>query len=334
MPSFVGWVTHLYTNKNDLGQQDRSEAPSQGGGPIDPVAPSAMKRLLLIALLRGLASLSWPAIQRMGGLVGRLLVVVPNRQRRDALINIRLCFPDLSPAEQVALRDRSLIEFARTFLEVSALWLWPVERVMALVREEVGTELIESGDAKGLILLAPHLGAWEMTGLYLATKGPVTSMYRPQRHVDDLIRNGRQRNGARLVPDDVTGVKRLLRALKQGEITGILPDQAAREESGSAYAPFFGVPASTMLLVQGLARRTGARVVCLFAERLPDGQGFRMRWVPAPDGVADPDPVTAATALNAAVEACIRICPEQYQWTYRRFRRRPDGGPSPYTGPS
>ncbi|MGB5718252.1 MAG: hypothetical protein WBN81_14325, partial [Gammaproteobacteria bacterium] len=34
---------------------------------------------------------------------------------------------------------------------------------------------------------------------------------------------------------------------------------------------------------------------------------------------------TAVTATNQAVEDCVRECPEQYQWSYRRFKTRPEG---------
>lgn len=293
-----------------------------------------MKRFFWIILLKAIALLPWVGIQGLGGLVGRLLLKTSNRQRRDALINIRLCLPELNGQQQLELRRRTMIHFAKTYVELSALWMWRPQRVLALIKRESRADLLQAEAGRGVIVLSPHLGAWELAGLYLASKGPTTSMYRPQRHLDDVILAARQRSGASLVPDDVSGVKRILKALKKGEFVGILPDQVAREESGSVFAPFFGVPAVTMLLVAGLARRTKARVVFLFAERLPDGQGYHMHCLPAPAGIADRDDGIAAAALNRGVEDCIRICPEQYQWAYRRFRRRPDNGPSPYTGPS
>jgi KDO2-lipid IV(A) lauroyltransferase len=293
-----------------------------------------MKRLLIIAILRGVGLLPWGGIQAVGRLLGELLVWVPNRQRRDALINIRLCLPKLGTAEQLALRRRSMIQFARTFVEMAAMWLWSPERVLALVRRESGTELLQREPGRGLIVLAPHLGSWELAGLYMASRGGITSMYRPQPHLDDLILTARQRSGASLVPDDVSGVKRLLRAVKKGGQIGILPDQVTREGTGSVFAPFFGIPAVTMLLVAGLARRSGARVVFLFAERLPGGRGFHLHCLPAPAGIDAENDQVAAAALNQGVEGCIRLCPEQYQWTYRRFRRRSDNSPSPYAGSS
>ena len=295
-----------------------------------------MKRFLGLVLLKSIALLPWAGIQGLGRLLGELLLRKPNRQRRDALINIRLCFSELSEEQQLELRRQAMIHFAKTYVELAALWLWPTERVLTLVRKESGVELLQREPGEGLIALTPHLGAWELTALYGASKGtgPSAIMYRPQRHLDDVILAARQRAGVTLVPDDVSGVKRLLRTLKQGGRVGILPDQVAREESGSVFAPFFGVPAVTMLLVAGLARRTKARVVFIVAERLPGGEGFHIHCLPAPEGVDDADDEVAAAALNRGVEACIRIAPEQYHWAYRRFRRQPNDGPSPYTGPS
>jgi KDO2-lipid IV(A) lauroyltransferase len=135
------------------------------------------------------------------------------------------------------------------------------------------------------------------------------------------------------VPTDQHGIRRLLQALRKGGYLGILPDQAPKANKGSVFAPFFGVPAFTMLLVNKLARKTGARVVFLFAERLPKGGGYALHCLPAPRGIDSEDEVEAASALNLGVEECVRICPEQYVWAYKRFRSRPNDVPHPYRGP-
>jgi KDO2-lipid IV(A) lauroyltransferase len=289
---------------------------------------------LPIALLRSLSGLPWSYIQTIGHILGLALVWIPNRQRRDALINIRLCFPELTNTEQLVLRRRAIQQFARTFVEMAALWLWQPKRVLALVKQETGTELLQPEPGCGLILLTPHLGAWELAGLCMAARGKITSMYRPLtfKPLDRLILAARQRNGGILVPDNVSGVKKLLRALKRGEMVGILPDQVTREETGSTFAPFFGVPAATMLLVAGLARRSQAKVVFVWVQRLSDNTGFHLHCLPAPIGIDSSDDAIAAAALNQGIQQCIEICPEQYQWTYRRFRRRPNQESSPYKG--
>lgn len=293
----------------------------------------AWKEWLIEKLARGIARLPFGAAQALGWLIGFMLAWLPNKQRRNTLVNLRLCYPDWSEAEVRRFRDLSLREEAKTFIEIAYLLLRPVSRVLSLIRETHGLEWLERSQGRGLIVLSPHLGAWEMAGLYLSTRGPTTTLYKPQPLGDALVRQARARGGADLVPTDNAGIRRLLQALRRGEYLGILPDQEPRAEKGSVFAPFFGAPALTMLLVNRLARKTGAPVVFLFALRLPWARGFALHCLPAPEGVDSADDETAAAALNQGVEACIGFCPEQYVWSYKRFRTRPDGGPHPYRGP-
>ncbi len=185
---------------------------------------------------------------------------------------------------------------------------------------------------QGLIVLSPHLGCWEIAGLYLASRGSVTSLYRPPRKAlfEPIIKHARERSGAELVPTDAQGVRRLYKVLQAGGVTGILPDQQPDSNKGAVFAPFFGVPALTMLLVNRLVRKTGAKVVFCYAERLPAGRGFHIHYLPAASDLAADDPMTAAQALNQGVESCIRLAPEQYQWSYKRFKDQPAGSTSPY----
>jgi KDO2-lipid IV(A) lauroyltransferase len=180
---------------------------------------------------------------------------------------------------------------------------------------------------RGVLLVSPHLGSWEIIGLYVGPRHPMVCMYRPprQQSFDTIVRESRQRTGTRVVPTDAHGIRVLMQSLKNGEVVGILPDQDPRDASGSVFAPFFGVQANTMTLISRLAAKTGAAVLFGFAERLPLGRGFRLNLLPAAAEVADPDPLRAATALNAGVEACVRMAPAQYQWNYKRFRSRPAG---------
>jgi Kdo2-lipid IVA lauroyltransferase/acyltransferase len=285
------------------------------------------------ALAQLTARLPLPVIHRLGVAVGWAFARWPNRQRRNALINIGLCLPELSPAEQVRLRDRNLIEFGKTYLEIGHLWLRPLGQVQSLVREVRGAELLQRAPGQGLIVLSPHLGAWELAGLHLARQGPTAIFYKPQRYLDDLILAARRRSGAELAPITARGIRVLVQALERGDYVGVLPDQEPKENKGAVFAPLFGIPAFTMLLVQRLARRTGAPVIFMFAERLPAGTGFRVHCIAAPEGIDSPDDLVAATALNRGIEQCVRTCPEQYVWPYKRFRRRPDGEPGLYTGP-
>lgn len=293
----------------------------------------AAKDALARGAVRAMAHLPLGALHRLGGAIGWLVSRYPNRQRRNALINIGICLPHLSREEQLALRNRNLAELARTYLEIGYLWLRPVDEVFGLIREVRGAEHLQRPPGKGLIVLSPHIGAWELAGQHLTRQGPTAIFYKPQKYLDDLILAARRRNGATLAPITAKGIRVLVQALEQGDYVGILPDQEPKADKGAVFAPLFGIPAFTMLLVNRLARRTGAPVIFMFAERLPQAAGFRIHCIPAPEGIDSADDQVAAAALNRGIEACIRTCPEQYVWSYKRYRRRPEGAPKIYTGP-
>jgi KDO2-lipid IV(A) lauroyltransferase len=293
----------------------------------------SFRERLAVLILRALSLLPLLLVRYLGIFVGWLMLVIPNKQRRNALINIRLCYPDLDEEEALAFRRRSLLEYGKTYSEVAYLWMRPAEHVLSLIREVTGSELLCREDGRGVIVLSPHLGAWELAGLYLSTQGPTTTLYKPQPELNWLIREVRGRGGAELVPTDPRGIRRLMQALRRGGFVGILPDQEPKAHRGSVFAPFFGIPAFTMLLINRLARKTEARVIFLFAERLPGAKGYRIHCQPAPEGIDAEDDVTGATALNLGIEAAVATCPEQYVWAYKRFRKRPQGMPKLYIGP-
>lgn len=291
-----------------------------------------MQATLIRALLRLLALLPLRAAHAVGAGLGHLAWLLAADARRATLTNLALCMPELSPAERRRLARRSLVETGKTVAEMGALWFWSAERVRRLMREVRGAETLRAAlsHGKGVICLTPHLGAWELTSQFCVEHGPITCLYRPPRmeELGDMVRTARERMGARLVPTTPGGIKTLYGALDRGESVGILPDQDAG--AGGVFAPFFGQPASTMTLVQRLVRRSGATVVLLYAERLPKGRGYRIHLEPAPEGIGDPDPQAAIAALNHGIEQCVRALPEQYQWSYKRFKTRPPGVPPHY----
>jgi KDO2-lipid IV(A) lauroyltransferase len=283
---------------------------------------------LALWLLRLFALMPLWLSQALGAGVGWLFGLIPSSLRRVAAINIGLCLPELSPAAQRRLVRRSLRELGKAMMELGALWLWPTQRLLPLVREVRGEALLQRAvaEGKGVILAAPHLGAWELAGIYISTRWPLTSLYRPSRlaEFDGHMRAARQRAGATLVPTDAGGVRALFKALGRNESVGILPDQEPAREAG-VFAPFFGVQTNTMVLLPRLVQRSGAPVLFVFAERLAWGRGYILHFKPAPAGMDDGDLAVAAAALNLGVEACVREVPAQYQWVYKRFKSRPPG---------
>jgi len=273
-----------------------------------------------------------PLSHAIGKLLGWLFFVVPNEHRALSARNLALCFPQLSRWQRLQLLRRSLEETGKTIMEVPLIWCGSGRRVMGLVKKKSGEEAVREAmsSGRGMIAVSPHIGSWEMSGLYLSNHYDITSMYRPPRYASlaGLMRHGRERLGAHLVPTDASGIKLLMQALRQGKMIGVLPDQDPRD-TGGVFAPFFGIPANTMTLLPKFAQKSGAAVIYAFAERLSWGRGFHLHFIPAPE-VGSSDMTVAATAVNAAVEACVRIAPAQYQWSYKRFRTRPAGESSLY----
>lgn len=284
-------------------------------------------------LLRAVSHLPLPLLHAIGALLGWLFFFFSNRHRRIAERNINLCFPQLNLLQRRELLRRSMMETGKAMTEAPVLWCREGRKVMQLVRQVEGGDLLEAGikRSKGVIIAGPHLGCWEMLGLYLSDNYPTTSLYRPPRYTvfDQLMKQGRQRLGANLVPTDASGIKQLLKALKKGEVSGILPDQDPRE-TGGLFAPLFGIQANTMTLLNRLANKSGATVLIGFAERLPRGQGYHIHFLPLPDEIGGSDAEASVRVLNEGIEKAISMAPAQYQWSYKRFRTRPEGEPSVY----
>ena len=272
--------------------------------------------------LHGVASgLAWP------------LSWLSFRESKVAWVNLQLCFPDLSPAERRRRHRQALRETLCMLLEGGRVWTRPLGQALGWVREVSGLEHVEAArsEGRGVIVAAPHLGNWELFGQYLSSLGPLSIVYRePQwAPAHQILLHGRGGSTVEQLPAQPSSVRKMLKALRDGRLLGILPDQQPKLGEGE-FAPFFDIPALTMTLMSRLAEKSGVAVVFGFAERLPRG-GFKVHFLPAPAAIADPDPQRAAAALNQGVEACLARAPWQYQWTYKRFSRRPaDGSRNPY----
>ena len=265
-------------------------------------------------------------LHALGAAIGWLWLRAGFREARVAAINLRLCFPELTDDQHRSLLQETLAQTGRTATELTWLWTRSAATVNAGIHVVEGEPLfldaIASG--RGLLIAAPHLGTWEALNLYLSRTAPVAILYRPPRQpwVEALINHCRGRFGAEPVRAEAAGVRTLMKRLKDGGVVGILPDQQPKVGEGE-FAPFFGRPALTMSLFPRLAQRTGAKVLFAWAERLPKGAGFAVRFF-------DSREIHDTAALNVAVESLARSAPAQYQWTYKRFGIQPDGAKSPY----
>jgi KDO2-lipid IV(A) lauroyltransferase len=266
-------------------------------------------------LLRLVARLPLPLLHAAGAVLGWLIYLCSSRFRRYLRSHLELAgYPD------AGMRRSSILETGKTLLELPAVWLRNHADSAALVTDVVGWESVERAleGKRGLILLTPHLGCWEISAQYFSLRHPLTVMYRPPKvgALGPLMRAGRDRESMKSVPADVSGVRALYRALRRGEAIGMLPDQVPGGGEGE-WTRFFGRPAYTMTLAMRMAGSSGAPVLIAFAERLEAGRGFRIHVEPMPAALPNESP---ARRMNRALELLIRRNPDQYLWAYNRYK--------------
>ena len=291
-----------------------------------------MKFFLFKLTLLITALLPLKFIHLLGSFMGKLSWLSNSRIRRIAEKNIQLCFPELDHFQQEKLVKQTLNETGKVILETGKMWQGNTNKTLSLVRDCENQHLIDDALAqkKGVIIAMPHYGSWELTSLYCAKHYQLTTMYAPQADikVDHLIRQARQRTGANLVQTDTSGIRSLSKALKQGEVISILPDQSPK--SNGIFAPFFGHPCYTMTLLSKLAQRNNATVIFTYAKRLDDDSGFKIIFREASQEISQLNIEESVVEINFNIEKLIRETPHQYQWTYKRFKEQPEGTPSVY----
>lgn len=279
----------------------------------------------MTALARLFARLPLGFVHFLGGLLGWLTYWAGAKYRRRLRENLRASGVASASARFQPLLRNAITSAGKAMLEIIVIWFRPEAEVLKLVRQIQGWEHVEAARAagKGVILLTPHLGCFEIAGLYCGAHFPFTELYRPPKlaWLEPWMRAGRSRGHIDLATTDYAGVKKLLAALKRGEAIGALPDQVPSQGDG-AWVDFFGRPAYTMTLMSRLQQKTGAAIIIFYAQRLEDGQGYAIRYMPPLPPLSE-NTAQAAQQLNAAIESAIRNCPEQYLWSYNRYKGTP-----------
>lgn len=277
----------------------------------------------MVFIFRILSRLPLRAVHALGALLGRLIYLLSLTYRRHVREN--LAQAGIDPA----LRGAVAAESGKQMLELARIWLRPLEEANAQVVEVVGRDCLDAAlaEGRGVLFLTPHLGCFEITAQYLSSFGDITVLYRPPKSAaaQELILTGRKRARLHLAPADLSGVRALIKALKKGQMVGMLPDQAPKTGEG-VWLDFFGRPAYTMTLAARLSE-TGATTLLTWGERLPQGRGYRIHFQPLTPPLSGTTQ-ERAQQINHAVEALVRQCPAQYLWGYNRYKR-PRGAEAP-----
>lgn len=277
---------------------------------------------MLVALFRLLSKLPLPVLHALGTTLGWLVFLASPSYRHRLKENI-------ARAGYASSLRASIAESGKSILELTFVWCAPPERVLRSAVIE-NWELAQAAlDAQqGVIFLTPHLGCFEIIAQAIAAKTPLTALYRPPRKdvLKPLIEGARARQNLSLAPANLSGVRTLLKDLKKGKAIGLLPDQVPQNGEG-VWADFFGKPAYTMTLPAKLQKMTGAPIILSYAERLPHGRGYLIRFVPFNETLGDSAEQQART-INRAMEDLIVRCPAQYFWSYNRYKT-PEGVSAP-----
>lgn len=288
---------------------------------------------LAIGLIKLLGTIPFSTAQKIGAGIGWLALKRRTRAREVARLNLSMVYPDLPEQQRDQLLQQCLYEHGKTLAETGPLWGYDSKRGFGLIKkvhnEHLFDELV-AGDHGGM-LLAPHLGNWEIINNYVAQRCPITIMYRPAK-IEVFNRwmvKSREQVGCQLVPTTREGIAGLFHALKNKHLVGFLPDQEPSRKSG-VFAPFMGLETLTPKLPHELLLKTGARALYALTRRLPNAQGFELYFIQPDGALYSDDAVVSATSMNRSIAECIAMCPEQYQWTYKRFKCRPEAEPDPY----
>lgn len=283
-----------------------------------------------LAMVWLLHLLPLPLLAAVGRGMGLLLYPLARERRNVTLVNLRLCFPELSGAERKRIARRHFQSVARAFLEHGILWWSSKARIQKLVRIE-GLEHWQAVADKPVIWLAPHFVGLDMGGSRIITEWKGISMYGKQKNAafDRVLLNGRTRFVEPVLFSRQDGIRAVVKAMRSGLPFYYLPDMDFGPRD-AVFVPFFNARAATITGLARMARLARAVVVPAVSRQLPGGQGYVLRFYPAWENFPTDDIEADTRRMNAFIEERVREMPEQYYWLHKRFKTRPPGEASPY----
>jgi KDO2-lipid IV(A) lauroyltransferase len=279
-------------------------------------------------------------VQRAGRALGALVYRLSPTLRRVSLANLDVAFGDtMTRAEKTRIARASLQNVGATLLGLFWAPRMTRERLdecVELDRESLAGALEIQARGKGIILITPHYGDWELLGLATGYHGlPMTIVQEAMQNqsIESLFARLRGASGQRIVPGLSVGTT-LLKTLKRGGGIALLIDLNATRKRGGVWLDFFGLPCFSNEATGALAFHTGAAIVGCVALPLPDG---RARIVYGPEIVCERTGNREAD-IRALNEKCLRFCedvirrhPEFWMWSYKRWtpRATPEQGRYP-----
>lgn len=279
------------------------------------------------------------AAMEVGVLLGRLTYKLAGGLRRVALRNLEIAFPEKSRAEREQIALGSFESLGRMLGELAQFSSAPRAQLSKLIEfhflsDESSPERIafeaERAKGRGVLLLGPHLGNWEMgVFAYSALHDKLTYLARPLDNplIENFTVQLRARFGNRAI-DKNNSVTKAIAILREGGVLGVLPDVNVLHRDG-VFVPFFGTLACTTSGVAMMAMRTGAMIVpmcCVWNKETEKYDVFYGKFIEPPStGDRHRDVYETTAAFTAEMEKFIRAYPEQWLWIHKRWKTRPAG---------
>ena len=281
--------------------------------------------------------LGWIAAQlpysiqiRIGRLLGKFIKKTSANRVHIARTNLTVCFPEKKPNEIDQLVNDSFESLGIATMEIIMSW-WASNRKLKNLVTIEGLEHLEKALAKnkGVILLSGHFTTLELGGRLLTLFASFHALYR--KHKNPIIEFVMHRSRVRHIEKAIErrNMVGMIRSLKENNAIWYAPDQDYGRGK-SIFATFFNVPAATITSTMRLASMRGSPVVPFFQQRLKNGKGYVLRLYPELDNFPSGDDLSDAQRINNIIEQEILKMPEQYLWSHRRFKTRPENLPSIY----
>ena len=279
-------------------------------------------------LLKMIALLPLSFLQLIASFVSLILSSFNSSMKRVTSINLKIAYPELSAEDHADLVKKSIRSQCLTYVEFIKCWGMSPEYSLSLLKDVQGEHFFTHALAnqKGVIVVVPHLGSWELLNAWLNVYAAPVIMYKPNKvkGANRYVLEAREKFNATLVPTDETGIRAIFKHLKQGGLTVILPDHVPKP-SGGIFSNFYGQHALSSTLVSKLASKTQCNVIGLSCIRdTHNSQHFSVICHPLSEDILSKDLQLSVDTLNAEIQKMIDIAPEQYIWSYKRFRKTSD----------
>ncbi|WP_144732151.1 lysophospholipid acyltransferase family protein [Acinetobacter oleivorans] len=257
----------------------------------------------------------------LAGLINTLKIT---KTSKSIELNLQIALPHLTSQQRIEIMQQAIRNEVTSYFEFLSIWgssnSKNIERIHHIEGEHYFHEALAA--KKGVVLIVPHFGTWEVLNAWCSQFTSMTILYKPVKNedADRFVREARSREQAHLVPTDETGVRQIFKALKQGETTVILPDHTPNV--GGSMINYFGVPLASSNLSTKLIQKTKAKALFLYAIR-NENDGFTMHVEPMDEKIYEGSADDGTYVIHQAIEQLIHRYPEHYHWSYKRFKANP-----------